>query len=262
MKSPHLTNVIYGAVNVGVIPILVPHVTHGFSWGKGSKNMSYRYGEKDSVAQAEEEFFGRGLFSRKNGTAVMSPEHGTKIVEVSCKDQSLHDIPCDCLITKEKHLTLTVKPADCSIVIITTPREHPHRFVALVHAGRKGVDQNLAEKTVKYIASRMHVPADELLIGIAPSITKKNYFIKHRDELENPNVWKGFTEERDNLFYLDMMGIIRRQFVEAGVRESNIMQYHIDTFDAAKNGEAFSHRYWKINKEGNDGRFMVAVELT
>ncbi len=58
-----------------------------------------------------------------------------------------------------------------------------------------------------------------------------------------------------------MTGIVRKQFLDAGILGGSLAQYDLDTYDAALRKEAFSHRLSSRNPSIKNGRFIVAAEL-
>jgi copper oxidase (laccase) domain-containing protein len=254
-----LKKVEYTAKGVGHMLLLLPHIKHGFSWEM--PNMSFGHGEAAAVEQSEGEFLKRAGLNGDQNIVVMAPEHGVRIVEVSQSDEKRRTLECDCLVTTEMGLTLAAKPGDCIVAILTTKKFIKGRPLALVHAGRKGLDQNILEKVVSYLKTKHRTEASDLLVGVAPCITLKNYCIKDLAELQHPEVWKGFIHERENLYYLDLVGLFRHQLVSAGVQANAIAQYDVDTFEAAQKGECFSHRCSQVYPEIKNGRFIVAAEL-
>ncbi|MEN9621699.1 MAG: peptidoglycan editing factor PgeF [Candidatus Parcubacteria bacterium] len=254
-----LKKVEYTAKGVGHMPLLVPHIKHGFSWGM--PNMSFAHGEPLEVEQSEAEFLKMAGLKGDQGIVVMAPEHGVRIVEVSQDDEMRRTVDCDCLVTTEKGLTLAAKPGDCIVAIITTKKSIHRQALALVHAGRKGLDHNILEKVISYLTVKHLIKTADLLVGVAPCITLKNYCIKDVAELQYPEIWNGYMHKREDLYYLDLVGLFRHQLLSAGIKEENMVQYDVDTFDAAQTGETFSHRRSQVYPEFKNGRFIVAAQL-
>jgi len=257
-----LSEIQFRRPNVGYVPKLEGYIKHGFSWGVGSPNMSFQHGSESEVLTAEVSFLNNAGFSRRRGLVIMVPEHGTRIVEVddSVSLEMRTNVTCDCLITTTPHLTLAVKPADCIVVMITGAGVSG-RVLAMLHVGRKGLDNLVVRSVIQKLVEKYALNVSELIVGMSPCITVRNYFIQKKEELSNLGEWDGFIVERNGLFFLDFVGLIRRQFEMVGVRKRNIIQYDVDTFDAAKVGHSFSHRHSQMNSEVRNGRFIVAAEI-
>lgn len=256
-----LRTIEYRDEGMGIIPLLHEHVSHAFSWGKNSPNMSHNFGEQGVVAEAVQLFLNKIAPEKDRRYVVVVPAHTNSIVEVHAGDTLAGNIDCDCLVTESKNIILAVKPADCPVVIITTERDHAKRFVAVAHAGRKDIENNLIARAADFICQRFSIKAEELLVGVAPCITAKNYFVLNFSDLNNPDMWRDFIEQREGKYYLDMVGIVRSQILNAGILDENIMQYDVDTYDSAEEGNSFSHRHSLINPEKRKGRFIVAAAL-
>ena len=126
----------------------IPNLVYGFSQVSDG-NMSFVYGEEPMVAKARSSFLRKqGLQSDK--AVFIKLEHGKKIYTVTVKDQgnlldpSLQDnLIGDGLITNQVGLTLFLVVADCIGAVIYDP---VHRAAGLIHAGRKGVEQNILDR--------------------------------------------------------------------------------------------------------------------
>jgi copper oxidase (laccase) domain-containing protein len=105
---------------------------------------------------------------------------------------------------------------------------------------------------------------EELIIGIAPSISMDDYYIREEDQsLINPDAWKGNIERRiadgKSHLHLNLLGNVITQLTSVGVNPVHIQAYgeKVNTFKLAGENPpaAFSHR------NGNKGRFLVAAQL-
>lgn len=77
----------------------------------------------------------------------------------------------DAVITNQS-ATLLVKTADCLPVIIT----HPRGWRAGIHAGRRGTDQGITQKTLELIVN-LSGSQDQYSVWLGPRICKKCYQI-------------------------------------------------------------------------------------
>jgi YfiH family protein len=81
----------------------------------------------------------------------------------------------DALITSQAGLFLGVQTADCLPVFIYAPKMHT---VALIHAGWRGVVQNIVPKTVKIILSKAGSVPSDLFIAIGPGLQRECFEVR------------------------------------------------------------------------------------
>lgn len=73
----------------------------------------------------------------------------------------------DALITNHPGILLSIRTADCLPILMADPR---NRAVAAVHAGWRGVVQEITSKTIEAMTARFGTDPAELVIGIGPGI--------------------------------------------------------------------------------------------
>ena len=78
----------------------------------------------------------------------------------------------DSLFTTKSNLTLSVKTADCLPIIFF----HPYPLIGAIHAGRKGSDNFITEKTINYLKTTFNLN-DEFTFWLGPCISADNYEI-------------------------------------------------------------------------------------
>lgn len=253
---------------IGYLPILQNLVEHGFSWGKGSGNMSFSYGEKFIVKERINNFLKKLNMPSMESTVNITAEHEDKILDLD--KNSIRSMrtnfsgkrcKCDAIFTKMPRIPLVIKPADCSVSIIHGTSGSGEKVLGLIHAGRRGLDLQLPFKSIAHLLKKYNCNVRSLRIGITPTITVRNYFIRNIKELAQPDSWNGFIEERDGLLYLDFIGQILRQYNLIGLSAEQIQLYYVDTYEAAKCGDTFSHRYSQMNEEAASGRMIVAAQI-
>lgn len=165
------------------------------------------------------------------------------------KEHAIED--CDALITDQKNIMLTVLTADCVPILLFDPVQD---VVAVVHAGWKGTEQQIALKTVKKMQELFNSEPKDILAGIAPSIGKCCYEVDWNVAQHFKEV-KDAYDEKDEKYMLDLPHINKLQLLEAGVEEQHIELSHICT--ACEVDDYFSYR-----KEGGcSGRFMSMIGL-
>lgn len=265
-----LTEIKYIGEGIGYIPLLKGQVTHGFSWGKDMGNMSFAWeDDSDLVAKRVIGFLERLAMDPIEGTVNMVAEHGTRIIDVTEEtfdavtiNQFGAQIPCDAFFTLMDDLPLVVKPADCTVSIVSAKTGGGGRVLGMIHAGRLGLDYQLPTLAIRHLLEKYEVDPTEVFVGTVPTITSRRYYLRDFGELLRPDGWEGFVDKRDGFFYLDFTGYLIKQLIQSGIPRTNIQAYDVDTYEAATNGESFSHRYWREKDQKiPNGRMIVAAKI-
>ena len=259
--------IIYKQENIGYFPEFENILNHGFSWGKGSKNMSFSFGEEDEVRHDIQNFLDKMDMGSINNSFVIKPEHKDNIVMIDKEYKSSKlgiEIECDVLLTKRKNITLTLKPGDCTSAILYATDESDTPIIGLVHHGRRGVELELPIKVIRYLNNYYNVKNRDIKVSIVPHLFKENRKFENIDSLDK-SIWKDYIIEKGGYFYPMETELALSQYLKVGVLNNNISIYNVDTYEAAKNKESFSYKYSlemeKLGKEAKEGRFIVAVRL-
>ncbi len=154
----------------------------------------------------------------------------------------------DGLLTRKPGLVLVIRTADCVPVLFFDPRG---KIVAAVHAGRKGLLDNIIPKTINTLKNKFHCIPKDILVGIGPFIKKccynVNFNIKNEVKKIYPNDWKKFFQKRNNKIYLDLGEITYKQLLNSGIKKENIEDINLCT--SCQNDLFFSYRKGKTIKE-------------
>ena len=235
----------------------------GFKFGFSTTeddNMSFVYGDESAVSLA------RSAYLRKQGiqakdAVFIKLEHGTEVYKVNNKnkgnllDPGLQDnLVGDGLITNQPGLTLFLVVADCIGAAIYDPA---CRALGLIHAGRKGVEQNiLAEVVEKMRIAYGSTPHDMKLIT-SPSISAESYVFDTEDAIDIEFWGSDLSKGEDGKWHMDIKSKFNKQALECGLQKNNISINSIDTF-IDKN--YFSHRRSMATGE-SEGRFAVFAQI-
>jgi len=158
---------------------------------------------------------------------------------------------CDALITDLPKVVLSILTADCVPILLYAPKQN---VVAAVHAGWKGTEAKIVQKTVEKMSEVFACVPKEILAGIAPSIGVCCYEV-------GEDVAKHFTPYPQALhpkgakFMLNLPHINKTQLLLAGLEEKNIEMSNICT--ACEVERFFSYR----KEQGCSGRFMSMIAL-
>jgi len=95
--------------------------------------------------------------------------HSSEILIIERKDLSLkkEQLVGDAVITNQLNIWIGILVADCFPILIFDPI---NRVVAVVHAGWRGIEQNIHLKTIYYLCKFVKCSLKNLFIGIGPGI--------------------------------------------------------------------------------------------
>ncbi len=182
---------------------------------------------------------------------VESPEESIGISMIDYKKA----VKCDGFVTNKKRVYLFLLIADCIPLIVYDPVVE---VVALVHAGWKGVDLEIAGKAVKQLKLKYKSKAENIIVGIGPCARKES-FIKENPEQMNDPRWKGFINKVSvNSYSIDLVGLTKKQLIEAGIKRQNIIDCGIDTVTDKR---FFSHVRDGNNHISRQGRFACVAGM-
>lgn len=197
----------------------------------------------------EREF--RRLFPERK--LVFNKQTHSDIINSVDSNTFLPETPGDALITSEKNLALGIYTADCLPILIHDPQGNK---IASVHAGWRGVEQNILTKTLETLK-----PSNpELLrLWIGPHI-KRDSFEVHNDVAEKLRAKSKSTQQvafqhltDQNKKYVDLAEIVLSQAVSFGVSKNNTWIHSINTFG--------DQNYYSYRRDGSTGRLISFIVL-
>lgn len=133
--------------------------------------------------------------------------------------------PADAWFTKEKNLALFLPLADCGGVVLFDARQ---QVLGMLHLGRHGTFDNLAEKAVEFMKREYGTDPKDLRIWISPSISGDSYLLHTFIYTDVPE-WQGYFNKADNGWLVDLQGYNISRFVAMGVPPEYIEHSGIDT---------------------------------
>lgn len=161
-------------------------------------------------------------------------------------ENALKDV--DALITDKKNLPLAVFTADCLTIFLYDPVT---LSIGIIHSGWRSTRENIATQTIQLMQKKFNTQAQNLYLGLGPAIRYCCYAVGEELVRHFPD----YSLKQDGHYYLDLVGINKRQLLDAGVKETNVSDSGICT--SCQNKEFFSYR-----REGkNCGRMMSVIML-
>ena len=158
---------------------------------------------------------------------------------------------CDALVTNVPHVALNILTADCVPILLFDPVQ---RVVAAIHAGWRGTQENIVQKTVEKMQVTFDVNPKDILAGIAPSIGGCCYEVGEDVAEHFFDYPEGFTKKEEK-YMLDLSIINKMQLLQSGIQEKHIEMSNICT--ACEVTRFFSYR----KEHGCSGRFMSMIAL-
>lgn len=191
--------------------------------------------------------------------ALIRQVHGKTVLWVDKPLSVSQPVEADALVTRQPHLILCIRTADCVPILLYDPVSH---LCAAIHAGWKGALLNIARETVKVMEEHGSDPQN-ILAAMGPCIHQKSYEVGEEVHLSfkdtNP-VWTIFFKPsaNNNHYWLDLPGLVTHQLHTAGLREIDCLE--VDTYVEEK--AFFSCRRSHHRQEAIFGNQISAISLT
>jgi YfiH family protein len=184
--------------------------------------------------------------------------HGTDIVEAQAAPAfGLPLNEADGLMTDIPGLVLTTYYADCVPLFFYDPRNH---VIANSHAGWRGCAHNMAGKTIAAMQNRYNSRPKDILAGIGPSISVKNFEVgaevvnsfKKELPFSDKFIYNSKSAEK---YHVDLWEICRTGLLEAGLKPENIEIAGLCTYE--REDLFYSHRRDGLPRGSMAGMMML-----
>lgn len=228
------------------------HVAHGVflrhgGMSKGpfsSLNMSADAGDHPDSCKANRELVREAIGIPK----LIFPHqtHGTAAIRITPKNLD-KTVQADAIYTTEKNVALGVTHADCQAAIFYDP---VHEAIAVVHAGWRGLAQNIYARTLEAMQREIGTQPQNLIVCIAPSLGPDHAEFKNYKQEFPQDFWG--SQVKPN--YFNLWNIARKQLNALGILDKNIEISEVCTYCNAK--EYFSYR-----RDKETGRHGTIVAL-
>ena len=169
----------------------------------------------------------------------------------------------DGYIVDKPSIATLITTADCNPIIIY---DKDKNVVANVHAGWKGVINRIYINAIKLMQEKYESKVEDLVICIGPSIRKccftsqeEAFKEKFTSVFEYAEDYLEYEEDKVT-FHIDLIKILKHEFENVGVDESQIHVAPICT--RCSIDDFFSYRYAVQNKFKDYGTMATIVELS
>lgn len=157
----------------------------------------------------------------------MQQIHGSNVVRVFNKDDGKIIKNCDALISNDPKTTLFVRVADCLPISLIDKKT---RSFGLIHAGWRGLEKKIIEKTVQLMIKEFLINPKDLKATIGSHICQKHYEVG-RDVSSKFEKYLNAIMQKDGKEFLDLAKIAELQLINKGVKKENIKISKTCTFE-------------------------------
>lgn len=169
--------------------------------------------------------------------------HGDVVLKVTA--DTPQGLEADAAFTREKNCVCVVMTADCLPVLLCDKQA---TVVAAVHAGWRGLQQNIIAKTIQ----AMSVEPDSLYTWLGPAISPQAYEVDETVRQHFEPYEQAFKASRPGHWWMDLYAIARQQLNQIGVNAI----YGGNHCTSSESERFFSHR-----REQSTGRMASLIWL-
>jgi len=183
-------------------------------------NLAFHVNDNPDLVLKNHQNYANYLHYDINKLVYMEQVHGATI-KIIDKETDLSNTPkCDALITQEKDIPLMVMVADCIPILLFDPVQE---VIAVVHAGRAGVFNNILINTIDEMKNKCKTNVKDLLVILGPSIRECCYEVGEEIKVEAQKLNFGYSiKEKDGSYYLDLIRIIKQELQKINIKNKNI----------------------------------------
>lgn len=213
-------------------------VSHGFSTRLGGKsvlshtasmNTGFFRGDDDTLVTENIKELCR--LSGASENVVCTPQIHSDIIryvtEENIGEGSVRDVPfsCDGFITDRRGVSLLVRVADCTPILMSGKRADGTTVIAAVHAGWKGAVAGIGANAVRKMRC---LGADNIRCAIGACIHKCCFhvgedFVEAVKAARGADFVKEFIEVRHSSYYADLPGMNEHILRNAGITQIDII---------------------------------------
>ena len=147
---------------------------------------------------------------------------------------------------------LMVMVADCSPILFY---DDAKEVIAVAHAGREGAFTNIVQNVIDSFREKFHTNVRDIYVSVGANIKECCYEVGEEIFLEAKSLHlESFVHIRENSYFLDISGILKKQLLASGVLEQNI-----EFIPACSSCQ--TERYYSYRAEGKTGRFCGIVSI-
>jgi YfiH family protein len=220
-----------------------------------SLNLAFGRGDEDEIVLKNLDIFAQEVGFERESIVSLPQIHSDRIFTVTkemCgQGYFIRDgiESGDGYVTAERGVTLGIKTADCTPILLEAEKDSEIIAIGAVHAGWRGTVADIVGKCVQRLVSELGAERQSIRAAIGPCIHKCCYEVSEDLYFE---VAKGLSDdmarrfvlpskEVEGKFYCDLVGINRELLISHGLCDENIDI--IDECTCCIPEKYFSHRY-------------------
>lgn len=171
-------------------------------------------------------------------------------------DNELQDV--DGVITSLKGVALTIATADCQSIILYDKK---NEVIGNIHSGWKGTLNKILGNAIKLMIEEYSSNVEDIIVCIGPSILEccfevdkdvVDMFLNNFNDIDE-FIKLGDIKEDKQKYYIDTIGINKKELINLGVLEGNVYLSNICT-------KCSSDDYYSYRAHGQDsGRNVTLV---
>ena len=170
-------------------------------------NLATHVGDDMQSVLANREYL-KELLQLSNQQVWLQQVHGDNVIELLSEPGQACE--ADAALTRQVNTACTVMTADCLPLLVC---DVDATVVAAIHAGWRGLQQNIIRKTLQTMA----VPVEKLHVWLGPAISAQAYEVDEQVYQQFKDYEKAFTVSRSRHWLMDLYAIARMQLHEIGV---------------------------------------------
>ena len=202
---------------------------------------------REDVISNRNRFF-EGIKIKESQIAFTDQIHSANVNRASKSGIYKHT---DAIITDRPNLFLAIQTADCFPIFAFHPAK---KIVAAIHAGWRGVQKGIVDKTMSQMKAQFNLDLSELLVVIGPGLQKECFEVEKDvyDLFDNKYVFK---TKKINKRLLNLETYLIDTLKRQGVRKENIHSTGICT-------KCSADKYYSFRRDKNkSGRMMGVIGL-
>ena len=177
---------------------------------------------------------------------LLNEKHMTK------EDYYMEDLQADILVISKDYPNIIVgnPQADCPIIIC---EDRKKGYTALSHCGAPYIDRYLPIDTIMALKDCCNSNIDDIYVYIGSCIHKESYiYDRYPKWAKNKEVWENYIEEKDNNYYIDLVGAILKQLKSIGIKH-----IEVSPINTATNPNYYSHTEEARGNQKDGGQNFV-----
>lgn len=145
----------------------------------------------------------------------------------------------DALISQTPDIVLSIRVADCVPILLAG---QDGRVVAAIHAGWRGVVQDIVPKTIEKLSRQFNAPESDLTVAVGPCIGSEHFEVGEEvaDAFRCIQLHDAVFDRPGGKPHIDLARAVVMQLTASGIRQNQIDHADLCTFSNKE--DFFSHR--------------------